>query len=75
LMKKHVLFSRIPMLTRHIPDLAANVLFMSGGVFTDSTRDYLEEYQSEIIEKPFKRPAIEEIISKRISRKHEESQN
>lgn len=62
-------------LTEHIPDLAANVLFMSGGVFTDSTRDYLEEHQSEIIEKPFNRPAIEEIINKRITRRHDESRN
>ncbi len=45
------------------PRLAANVVFMTGGVFTERTTEYLSRVPNHVIQKPFAREALLELVN------------
>jgi CheY-like chemotaxis protein len=49
-------------LEEHHPALAPRVVFMSGGVFTDEARDFLEGVDNARVEKPFDHDVLLQII-------------
>jgi len=51
-------------LHRRSPDLAARIVFMTGGVFTDGARDFLAGVPNACIEKPFDLVALRAMVQK-----------
>jgi CheY-like chemotaxis protein len=51
---------------RH-PSLAGRVVFLTGGAFTTSAREFLERERVECVEKPFDVAALREVIARRLA--------
>lgn len=45
-----------------IPEQAARVVFMTGGAFTQRTKDFLSPARRRLLEKPFEATALEAMI-------------
>jgi CheY-like chemotaxis protein len=50
-------------LERSVPDVLERVVFCSGGAFTSRTKQFVEESERTIIEKPLTREAFEDLIA------------
>ncbi len=51
-------------LTRERPEIAARFVFLTGGLFTEDTRDYLERVDNLCLLKPFERAAMLEVVER-----------
>jgi CheY-like chemotaxis protein len=51
-------------LARIAPEQLANVVFMTGGAFTDQARDFFQHVENPTIEKPFDRAALIAVINR-----------
>jgi PAS domain S-box-containing protein len=49
---------------RHKPDLAARIVFMTGGAFTEAAATFLDRVPNERLEKPFSTSAVRAIIAR-----------
>jgi nitrogen-specific signal transduction histidine kinase len=54
-------------LARQHPSLAGRVVFLTGGAFTASAREFLERERVECVEKPFEVAALRAVIARRIA--------
>jgi CheY-like chemotaxis protein len=45
------------------PQLAANVVFMTGGAFTTRAQQFLENVENRVIEKPFDIRAVQALVA------------
>jgi CheY-like chemotaxis protein len=55
-------------LAAQAPALARRFVFLTGGAFTDSAREFLQEVPNERVEKPFDPAALRELISTLVTR-------
>ena len=53
-------------LAAELPDEAARVVFLSGGAFTQSVRDYLEQVRNTKLDKPFKISVVRSLVEDRM---------
>lgn len=49
-------------LARHSPELAARMVFLTGGAFTAYARSFLQEMQNPLLEKPFSTEALRALV-------------
>jgi PAS domain S-box-containing protein len=61
-------------LVREKPDAARRVVFITGGLFTQRARTYLESVENIHVEKPFDAPAFKALVSKLIAAQHRNSE-
>ncbi|MBN2342792.1 MAG: GAF domain-containing protein [Deltaproteobacteria bacterium] len=62
-------------LSEHIPQLAADVMFMTGGIFTDNAKKYLQHIDNVLIDKPFNRKFVQQIVNSHLAEKQKETTN
>jgi PAS domain S-box-containing protein len=53
-------------LSRELPDQAARIVFLTGGAFTTTARNFLDEVSNARMEKPFEVRALRALISERV---------
>lgn len=61
-------------LAEQSPGDAARMVFMTGGVFTDAARDFLEKVPNRRIEKPFDTRDLLQLIDEELQREHADGQ-
>ncbi len=52
------------LVARRDPELASRFVFVTGGAFTDSTRDFMTRYEGARLEKPFTLADLEELFER-----------
>ena len=55
-------------LARRLPDLAARVVFVSGGAFTPDARSFLDRVKNPLIEKPFSPKQLRDQVERQLRR-------
>lgn len=55
-------------LARRFPDLAARVVFVSGGAFTPDARSFLDHVTNPLLEKPFTLKQLHEHVDRHLRR-------
>ena len=53
-------------LAEHQPRFARQLVFMTGGVFTPRTNEYLERVTNILIEKPFDRASLSKLVGEQL---------
>ncbi|MBN2715966.1 MAG: response regulator [Deltaproteobacteria bacterium] len=57
-------------LLANVPELADDIVFMTGGVFTDDAKQYLATYDPPVISKPFDHRTLAEFVNNRVAERH-----
>ena len=56
-------------LSRRFPEAATNLVFISGGTFTDGTSAFLERVPNDFLAKPFSSEQVREIVTRHVLRR------
>ncbi|MBN2529036.1 MAG: PAS domain S-box protein [Deltaproteobacteria bacterium] len=54
----------------NVPELADDMVFMTGGVFTDDAKQYLATYDPPVISKPFDHRTLAQFVNDRVAERH-----
>ncbi len=52
------------LVARHDPELASRFVFVTGGAFTEATRDFMKRYEGARLEKPFSLSELERLFDR-----------